>query len=96
MAFAPNKANGHHLMSQKRIDDTVLALLYLGRHETSRMTDEVRTWKTFDWDVMNRLYEKGLITDPVNKNKAVAFTEEGLKESERLFRELFETPDVDE
>ncbi len=83
-------------MNQKRIDDTVLALLYLGRHEISRMSDEVRTWKTFDWDAMNRLYEKGLIADPVNKNKAVAFTDEGLKQSERLFRELFETPDIDE
>ena len=80
----------------KRIDDTVLALLYLGRHEMSRMSNEVRTWKTFDWDAMNRLYEKGLITDPVNKNKAVAFTDEGLKHSERLFRELFETSDVEE
>jgi hypothetical protein len=26
-----------------RIDDAVLALLYLGRH------DEWRTWKSFDW-----------------------------------------------
>lgn len=59
------------------------------------MTDKVRTWKTFDRDVMNRLYEKGLITDPVNKNKAVAFTEVGLKQSERLFQELFEMQDVD-
>ena len=66
-------------MNQGRTDDAVLALLYLGRHEVSRMTGEVRTWKTFDWDAMNRLYEKGLITAPVNKNKAVAFTEEGLK-----------------
>ena len=82
-------------MKQDRIDDAVLALLYLGRHVISRMNDEVRTWKTFDWDAMNRLYEKGLITDPVNKNKAVAFTDEGLKQSERLFQELFETRDVD-
>lgn len=83
-------------MNQKRIDEAVLALLYLGRHDISRMTNEVRTWKTFDWDAMNRLYEKGLISNPVNKNKAVVFTDEGLKQSERLFRELFETPDVAE
>lgn len=96
MAFAPNKTNRYHLVNQKRIDDAVLALLYLGRHEASRMTNEVRTCKTFDWDAMNRLYEKGLITDPVNKNKAVTFTDEGLKQSERLFRELFKTTDLDE
>lgn len=96
MAFAPNKTNRYYLVNQKRIDDAVLALLYLGRHKVSRMTNEVRTWKTFDWDAMNRLYEKGLITDPVNKNKAVAFTDEGLKQSEQLFQLLFETPDIDE
>ena len=83
-------------MKQARIDDAVLALLYLGRHKVSRMTNEIRTWKTFDWDAMTRLYEKGLITDPVNKNKAVTFTDEGLKQSEQLFQLLFEPSDIDE
>jgi len=67
----------------EKIDQTVLALLYLGRHES------YRTWKGFDWDVMRRLHEKGYITDPVSKTKSVVFTEEGLRESERLFRVLF-------
>jgi len=70
------------ILNNNRIDDAVLALLYLGRHEVSRMSGEVRTWKSFDWNVMERLYEKGLISNPINKNKAVAFTDEGLKESE--------------
>jgi len=48
-----------------RIDDTVLTLLQLGLHEGSR------AWKSFDWDAMNRLHEKGLIADPVNKAKSV-------------------------
>jgi len=77
-------------MNKARIDDAVLALLFLGRHEVSPVTGEVRTWKSFDWEVMNRLHEKGLISNPVNKNKAVAFTDEGLKQAEKLFRELFE------
>jgi hypothetical protein len=38
---------------------------------------------------MNRLHEKGLISDPVGKAKSVMLTEQGLKESERLFNELF-------
>jgi len=67
----------------EKIDQTVLALLYLGRHES------YRTWKGFDWGVMRRLHEKGYITDPVSKTKSVVFTEEGLRESERLFRVLF-------
>lgn len=65
------------------IDDAVLALLYLGRH------DGYRTWKGFDWSAMNRLHEKGMISDPVSKAKSVVFTEEGNRRSEQLFRELF-------
>jgi hypothetical protein len=66
-----------------RIDEAVLALLYLGLH------DRCRAWKGFDWAAMDRLHEKGLISDPVGKAKSVVFTEEGLREAERLFRELF-------
>jgi hypothetical protein len=66
-----------------RIDEAVLALLYLGLH------DEFRAWKGFDWDAMDRLYEKGFISNPKGKVKSVVFTEEGLAESERLFHEMF-------
>jgi len=66
-----------------RIDDTVLALLWLGLH------DGWRAWKGFDWDAMDRLHRKGMISDPVGKAKSVVFTEEGRREAERLFRELF-------
>lgn len=66
-----------------RIDRAVLALLYLGRH------DDVRTWKGFDWDAMDRLHEKGMISDPIGKAKSVIFTEEGLREAKRLFTEMF-------
>jgi DNA-binding PadR family transcriptional regulator len=51
--------------------------------------DGYRAWKTFDWDAMNRLHEKGYIFNPVGKAKSVALTEEGLKESEKLFQRLF-------
>jgi hypothetical protein len=70
-------------IDEDRIDDAVLALLYLGRH------DEWRTWKSFDWGAMDRLHEKGLISDPVGKAKSVVFSEEGLRRSEALFREMF-------
>lgn len=68
-----------------RIDDCVLALLLLGRH------DGQRVWKSFDWDVMDRLHKKGLISDPVGRAKSVVLTNEGLEKAERLFRDLFET-----
>jgi uncharacterized protein DUF6429 len=71
-----------------RIDEAVLALLFLGRH------DGVRTWKSFDWATMERLHAKGLISDPVGKAKSVAFTEQGLLQSEALFHKLFEKRSV--
>jgi hypothetical protein len=67
----------------EKIAQTVLALMYLGLH------DECRAWKSFDWDAMNYLHKQGMILDPVNKAKSVGLTELGLKESERLFKELF-------
>ena len=67
----------------EKIDDAVLALLYLTLH------DGARAWKGHDWDAMNRLHEKGLISDPVGKTKSVILSERGLAESERLFKELF-------
>ena len=66
-----------------RIDDAVLALLWLGLH------DGARAWKPFDWDAMDRLHTKGLIHDPVGKAKSVVLTLEGLARSEQLFQELF-------
>jgi hypothetical protein len=70
-------------IDRDRVDDAVLALLYLGRHECTR------TWKSFDWAAMERLHTKGFISDPVSKAKSVAFTDEGLRQSEALFRKLF-------
>jgi Domain of unknown function (DUF6429) len=71
------------MIDTERIDEVVLALLYLGLHEGNR------TWKSFDWDAMARLHEKELITNPVGKAKSVVLTEQGLKESQRLFESLF-------
>jgi hypothetical protein len=69
-----------------RIDDAVLALLYLGLHNSYRV------WKGFDWDAMDRLHEKGYISDPVGKTKSVELTEEGLQKSEELFLRMFTRP----
>lgn len=72
-----------------RIDDAVLALLFLGICHRDRDTGAVRAWKSFDWDAMNRLHEKGLIGDPVSKAKSVWLTDEVVKRAEVLFHELF-------
>ncbi len=66
-----------------KIDEAVLALLYLTLHDGSR------AWKSFDWDAMKRLHEKGYIFNPVGKAKSVGLTGDGLREAERLFVKLF-------
>lgn len=66
-----------------RVDEAVLALLVHGLH------DERRAWKTFDWDALDRLHAKGLISDPVGRAKSVVFTEEGLDAALRSHRMLF-------
>lgn len=70
-------------LDEDKIDDAVLALLYLTR------CDDHRAWKGQDWDVLNRLHEKGMIHDPKNKAKSVFFTLEGWQRSEELFRARF-------
>jgi hypothetical protein len=70
-------------LDTNKIDDAVLALLYLGLH------DESRAWKGFDWGAMNRLHEQGYITDPRGKAKSVVFTDEGLERASRLLEEFF-------
>ena len=69
-----------------KIDEAALALLYLTT-ETDKYGS--RAWKNLDWEVMNRLHEKGYISNPKNKNKSVEVTEEGGKLSEELFIKLF-------
>lgn len=69
-----------------KIDDAVLALLWLTLH------DGFRAWKGFDWDALDRLHRKGLIEDPVNKAKSVVLTDEGLQRAEERFRALFTRP----
>jgi hypothetical protein len=70
-------------LDTNKIDDAVLALLYLGLHNGAR------AWKGFDWEAMNRLHECGYITDPRGKAKSVVFTEEGFDRARRLLEELF-------
>lgn len=67
-----------------KIDDAVLALLLLGLHD-----EFGSVWKSFDWDALDRLHDKGLISNPKRKTKSVVLTEEGREEAERLFKRLF-------
>jgi hypothetical protein len=70
-------------LDDNKIDDAVLALLRLTLH------DERRAWKGFDWGVLERLYRKGLIANPVGRAKSVVLTDEGLRRSGELLATLF-------
>lgn len=71
---------------QDKVDEMTLALMYLV------MWDEKigsRAWKGFAWETMDRLYEKGLITNPKKKAKSVGVFPEGRELAEKLFRQHF-------
>jgi hypothetical protein len=70
-------------LDNEKIDEAVLALLLLGLHDGSR------AWKGFDWESMNRLHEKGYISDPRGKAQSVVFSQEGIQEAKRLLGKLF-------
>lgn len=72
-------------LDEGKIDDAVLALLSLSLHA------ENRAWKGFDWDAMERLHSKGLISNPVGKAHSVVLTDEGLRKAESLLLKLFGT-----
>ena len=71
---------------EDKVDEIVLALLYL---TSSRDKYGTRAWKGLDWHVMDRLHEKGYISDPKGKSASVALSEEGAKLSKALFSRYF-------
>lgn len=66
-----------------RIDDAVLALLYLTLH------DQQRASKGFDGAALGRLHEKGMIESPDASPESVTFTPDGLQRSKQLLEQLF-------
>ncbi len=73
-------------IDEGKVDEAVLALLYL---TSSEMKGVTRAWKGHDWDAMNRLYEKGLISNPRSKAKSVVLSDEGARRSKELFEKMF-------
>ena len=65
-----------------RVDDLVLALLHL-----TSFTDRglLRAWKSHSRDALDRLHEKGFISDPKSKSKSVVLSDDGARKAEELF-----------
>jgi hypothetical protein len=65
-----------------KIDDAALALLLLG-------TSGDRAWKGFDSATLDRLHERGFISDPNIKGTTLILSAEGLARARRVQAELF-------
>lgn len=66
-----------------RIDDAILALLFLSLH------DENRAKNGFDRDALGRLHAKGLIADPAASTESMILEPDGLRRSKELFESMF-------
>jgi hypothetical protein len=71
---------------QEKVDEITLALLWL---TSFKDPVGVRAWKGQDWDTMEGLHAKGLISDSMGKAKSVVLSEEGQKRSRELFAKHF-------
>jgi hypothetical protein len=70
-----------------KVDDMVLALLYLTVCETNDWG--ARAWKSHDWDALDRLHSQGYISDPKSKAKSVVLSPERLERARELFERTF-------
>ena len=70
----------------EKVDEMTLALMWLVRWHDSFGP---RAWKGFDWDTLDRLCDKGFISDPKSKAKSVALTPAGHERAKELFAKHF-------
>jgi hypothetical protein len=73
---------------ETKVDEFTLALLYLVVHQRHEGFG-ASAWKGFDWETLNRLHEKGYISNPVGKAKSVGMSEEGFLKAKELFERYF-------
>ena len=94
---APLGNRAHHSRRGRALPQTPWdALKRQNSRDTTRGIHEryptvgARAWKSFDWEALNRLHGKGLISDPVSKARSVVLTETGLGQAESAFHRLFD------
>ena len=74
-------------LDAEKLEQAVLALLYV--NSLDDRPGGKRAWKAFPWSVMDRLHEKGYISNPATKYKSVSLSEEGARRSQELCEKLF-------
>ncbi|GAW37178.1 hypothetical protein RA2_04254 [Roseovarius sp. A-2] len=81
---ARNQRKGREMtLDTDKIDDAALAILSLTLHDGDRV------WKGVDWNITDRLFEKGLIYDPKNKTKSLSLTPEGIEHARAILAREF-------
>ena len=71
------------MLNEQKINDAVLALLGVFAF------DQGRSWKGYDFDVMNQLHEQGFISDPKGHHKSVYLTALGQQRARELAEQMF-------
>ena len=72
-----------------KVDEATLALMYLVSFKMDKDLPGCSAWKSFNWDTLDRLHDKGLISNPHGKAKSVRMSDEGFSKAEELFEKMF-------
>lgn len=71
------------MYDEQKIEDAVLALLGVFAF------DNGRAWKRYDFDVMDALHARGMISDPHGRAESVQLTEDGVRQAKALAQQWF-------
>ena len=72
-------------ITKQKVKELTLLLLWLTSWEEEDISKEkiIRSWKGYDFDILNELLKDELISDS-RKSKLVCLTDEGIKRAEKL------------
>ncbi len=72
---------------EEKIKELTLLLLYLTSWtEKEQYGEYQRTWKGYDFDILNSLEDERLIRGSTNKAKSTYITDEGIKKAKELMK----------
>lgn len=75
-----------HAFDSNRFDDIVLALLWAN---SFKEPGGLRAWKSLDWDALDRLHQRGLISNPRSRAHSVTLSDEAFERGRNLFEHWF-------
>ena len=73
-------------IDRDKLEEAALAILGLTMFQDG---PQIRAWKSLDWKLTDRLFERGWIHDPKGKAKSVGLTDEGAEKAREFLREHF-------